>query len=194
MWGCGGKWMEDAVREFHVAMRQPAPYVEGRGPVLDLKGVRRELRAKLILEEALEVIDALGYDVAVSRSADMAAPRKLTMGVLQLVRMRAPDWPEVVDGLCDLLYVTFGFGVEMGISLGPFFGEVHRSNMKKAGGPVRADGKVLKPEGWEPPRIAMLWARVCERAKVCWECGAPLPYGGHVATKLCDACLEPEDP
>lgn len=25
----------------------------------------------------------------------------------------------------------------------------------------------------------------------CQECGADLPYGGHVATPLCDACLDP---
>jgi len=29
----------------------------------------------------------------------------------------------------------------------------HASNMAKEGGKTRADGKVLKPEGWRPPDI-----------------------------------------
>jgi predicted HAD superfamily Cof-like phosphohydrolase len=41
----------------------------------------------------------------------------------------------------------------LGIDLRPFFREVHRANMQKLTGPKRADGKQLKPEGWQPPRI-----------------------------------------
>jgi predicted HAD superfamily Cof-like phosphohydrolase len=33
---------------------------------------------------------------------------------------------------------------------------VQRCNMLKSTGPVRSDGKRLKPEGWEPPRIREL--------------------------------------
>jgi hypothetical protein len=40
------------------------------------------------------------------------------------------------------------------VDLEPFFAEVHRTNMAKVGGPVRPDGKKLKPEGWQPPDIA----------------------------------------
>ncbi len=35
-----------------------------------------------------------------------------------------------------------------------FWDEVHRSNMAKVGGPIRGDGKRLKPEGWTPPDVA----------------------------------------
>lgn len=28
-----------------------------------------------------------------------------------------------------------------------------------------------------------------QRRTGCVECGGPLPYGGHVSTPLCDACL-----
>lgn len=66
------------------------------------------------------------------------------------------DIVEMVDALCDLLYVTYGAGVSLGVDLEPFFAEVHRSNMTKRGGVLRADGKQLKPESWEPPRIAEL--------------------------------------
>jgi predicted HAD superfamily Cof-like phosphohydrolase len=33
------------------------------------------------------------------------------------------------------------------------FGEVHRANMRKLDGPRRADGKLLKPPGWQPADV-----------------------------------------
>lgn len=87
---------------------------------------RPELRVKLITEEAKETTDAI----------------------------EAGDLVGVADGICDLLYVAIGTAVEFGIDLEPFFDEVHRANMTKKGGAVRSDGKTLKPDGWQPPRIA----------------------------------------
>lgn len=144
-------WMQDRVRDFHVALGQPAP--DG----LDLDGFRAELRARLIMEEAIETVNALGFTVEVSSRYGVAQ--------VGLTQSTAPDWPEVVDGLCDVAYVTLGAAVEAGFSLAPFFHEVHRSNMTKIGGPVReSDGKVLKPDSFEPPRIAYLWDRLVARA------------------------------
>lgn len=84
-----------------------------------------EFRADLIEEEAKETVDSL----------------------------RAGNIIEAIDGMCDLLYVVFGTAVTMGIDLQRFFDEVHRTNMLKEGGGKRLDGKVLKPAGWEGPRI-----------------------------------------
>lgn len=150
-------WMQDRVKEFHLATNSPAP------ESIDLGSVRIELRAKLIIEEAIETVEAMGYRVSVR-------PVRTTRGVAteaSLIRVRMvgggykkPNWPEVIDGLCDLVYVTLGTAVEAGINLNPFFREVHRSNMLKIGGPVRADGKALKPEGWEPPRIDLILDRL----------------------------------
>lgn len=58
-----------------------------------------------------------------------------------------------IDALADLKYVVEGAAVTFGIDLEPFFDEVHRSNMTKVGGPVRADGKILKPDTYEPPQL-----------------------------------------
>ncbi len=66
------------------------------------------------------------------------------------------DLVEVADALADLLYVVYGTAVSFGIDIRPIFEEVHRSNVAKAGGAKREDGKVLKPDGWQPPRIAPL--------------------------------------
>ncbi len=70
------------------------------------------------------------------------------------------DRVAMIDALCDLLYVTLGAAVEMGVELDPFFREVHRANMEKFGGEIRPDGKQLKPSGWLPPDIAGVYRRL----------------------------------
>jgi predicted HAD superfamily Cof-like phosphohydrolase len=72
--------------------------------------------------------------------------------------MTKDDLVEIADGLADLIYVALGTAIEYGIDMEPVFREVHRSNMAKLPGNMRADGKVTKPEGWEPPRIAEILA------------------------------------
>jgi len=86
---------------------------------------RPDLRARLIEEEARETVSAI-------RNHDMIG---------------------AIDGMCDLLVVTYGTADEFGIYLPEFWAEVHSTNMAKAGGPIREDGKALKPEGWQPPNI-----------------------------------------
>jgi predicted HAD superfamily Cof-like phosphohydrolase len=70
-----------------------------------------------------------------------------------LKAIREGNLKEAIDGICDTIYVLLGTAVAFGVPLAPFFREVHRSNMEKLDGPVRADGKKLKPEGWKPPDI-----------------------------------------
>lgn len=86
---------------------------------------RRKLRAKLIREESGETVKAI----------------------------KERDLIEAIDGMIDTLFVIYGTAVEWGIDLEPFWDEVQRTNMAKAGGPMRKDGKQLKPEGWQPPDI-----------------------------------------
>ena len=50
--------------------------------------------------------------------------------------------------LVDLLYVTYGALLALGVDPDAAFAEVHRVNMHKVTGPRRADGKQLKPQGW----------------------------------------------
>ena len=92
---------------------------------LDEGNFPAELRIRLIEEEASEFAEAA----------------------------RAGDVIGTIDALCDLLYVTYGAAVSLGIDIEPFFEEVHRSNMAKRGGSRRADGKWLKPAGWQPPAL-----------------------------------------
>jgi predicted HAD superfamily Cof-like phosphohydrolase len=73
------------------------------------------------------------------------------------------DLVKMVDALADLLYVVYGSAVSLGVEIGPVFQEVHAANMAKVGGPVREDGKRLKPPGWRPPDVAGVIARLYGR-------------------------------
>lgn len=84
----------------------------------------RMRRARLIVSEAAEFLEA----------ADQS------------------NFVEMVDALADILVVTYGTAVEMGVDLEPVFAEVHRSNMSKNGG-RDAGGKVLKGPAFSPPDI-----------------------------------------
>jgi predicted HAD superfamily Cof-like phosphohydrolase len=66
------------------------------------------------------------------------------------------DLPEMADGVVDLIYVLIGRAVSYGIDLRPVWDAVHTANMAKAGGPIREDGKRLKPPGWKPPDVARI--------------------------------------
>lgn len=113
------------VRAFHVAFSAPVAAT----PTLRARTTDR-LRLDLILEELCELETALDEE----------------------------DLIEVADALADLTYVVYGAALTYGIDLDRVIAEVHRSNMTKLGAdgrPVmRADGKVLKGPGYEPPRIA----------------------------------------
>lgn len=76
------------------------------------------------------------------------------------------DLPAVADGLADLIYVLLGTALSYGIPLDRVWAEVQRANMAKVrDGAVLRDlgGKILKPEGWEPPAIA----KIIEEAQGC---------------------------
>ncbi|MDL2342904.1 hypothetical protein QOL99_01945 [Deinococcus sp. MIMF12] len=65
----------------------------------------------------------------------------------------AGDLTPLAHELADLLYVTYGAFTVLGIDADAVFAEVHRANMAKLGGPRREDGKLLKPEGWQPADV-----------------------------------------
>lgn len=133
--------------EFHRAMSVPilpTPQV----PADD----RVRLRAKLIVEECFEFLEAIvADDIGVQLVLDECR-RDLNI-LIQEARVFV-SLPEAADALADIAYVVEGANLEFGIDSGPVLDEVHRANMAKAGGPRRSDGKVMKPTGWTPPDIA----------------------------------------
>lgn len=114
-----------------------------------------ELRAKLIMEEAVETVAALGFratGIIEKNIADGGTWWEQAEDVALFVKHYDEyNHLDYIDGLCDLLYVTIGGAVDLNINIQPHFNEVHRANMAKLKGPKREDGKQLKPEGWQPP-------------------------------------------
>ena len=80
------------------------------------------------------------------------------------------DLVEVADALTDIVYVTVGTALTLGINFQACWDEVHRSNMSKQR--AQADGSdskrgsgfdVVKPPGWTPPNIErVMWTPIAE--------------------------------
>ncbi|AFD24278.1 hypothetical protein DGo_CA0351 [Deinococcus gobiensis I-0] len=73
------------------------------------------------------------------------------------------DLTPLAHELTDLLYVTYGALDLLGIDADAVLAEVHRANLSKASGPRRADGKQLKPEGWQPADVRGVIAELGRR-------------------------------
>lgn len=108
----------------------------------------RMLRAKLVLEEALEFVRAQGLGIA-NYSHDVNTDSiRLYESVI-----REPNIVAAADALADLLYVVYGAAVSWGVKIDPVFMAVHFANMRKfgPGSYQREDGKWMKPPDWFPP-------------------------------------------
>lgn len=70
--------------------------------------------------------------------------------------MKSGDLTAIADGICDLLYVTYGTAIEAGLDIKPLFEEVQRSNMTKVRGSLNEFGKWIKPETYDPPHLETL--------------------------------------
>jgi predicted HAD superfamily Cof-like phosphohydrolase len=129
-----------AVTEFHRLYNLPVGDWANPAP---LDAARTDLRLDLIEEECEEVVTAA---VRYSYSGSECVP--------------ADDLPALAKELADLIYVTVGYAVELGIDINAVFQEVHFSNMSKLddnGLPVlREDGKVEKGPNYYSPDIASI--------------------------------------
>jgi len=106
------------------------------------------LRAKLILEEALEVIEELGYDAVFTRDHNFELS----------AHGRDTSYENLAKELADLKVVTYGTDEVFDIPAYPVFNEVMRSNFSKfdpkTGEPeYRFDGKILKGVAYKAPDI-----------------------------------------
>ncbi|PTA66575.1 hypothetical protein [Deinococcus arcticus] len=127
------------LREFHLALGEAAP----TQPVVPSRALLA-LRRTLIAEEAAEVEGEWAALDARLQAGEALAPSDLAL---------------LAHELADLLYVTYGALDRLGIDADAVFAEVHRANMAKLSGPRRADGKLLKPPGWQPANVRGVLAR-----------------------------------
>ncbi len=145
------------VREFHTAFGVP---VNDGAPSAALPKDRLHLRYRLVAEEFAELTEAvLGARARAVVEQAMAEVTDLTTD--------DADLTAIADATGDLRYVLHGMELECGIPGEDVFAAIHASNMAKLGPdgtPLRrADGKVLKPEGWTPPDVAGILARRAAR-------------------------------
>jgi predicted HAD superfamily Cof-like phosphohydrolase len=136
----------------------------GEWPYVIPKEARKELRIDLMIEELNELIAAIEENDVVG----------------------------VADGCADLIVVTLGTAIEYGFDFDSVWREVHRSNMAKVGGPQRADGKQLKPEGWRPPDIEFIVAKGMTCSSGCGDLGWTLRGHGRITHR--HACPTRTDP
>lgn len=87
----------------------------------------RKLRAKLILEEALETIEGLGFVLSDAYDSAKYVIDNTREGQL----LFAADITLIADGIADSLVVQLGTAVACGIDIKPIFDEVMRSNWSK---------------------------------------------------------------
>lgn len=78
------------------------------------------------------------------------------------VALAAGDEVESFDAILDIIVVCIGYGLSRGWPMVDGWQEVMKSNLDKIGpdGFVkrRADGKILKPEGWQAPHLSRVLA------------------------------------
>jgi predicted HAD superfamily Cof-like phosphohydrolase len=140
--------LREQVIEFHKAMEMLGTGNVGPKIIAD---DRVRLRASLIAEEFLETMASMFE----ANTLHFVAVRKVGEALMNIIK-QAPvriDMVALADGMADLDYVVEGTRLEFGIDGAPIAAEVHRANMAKVGGPIREDGKRLKPAGWTPPDI-----------------------------------------
>lgn len=107
------------VTEFHKKLGFPAPATPNDH--LNEAGGVLNFRIRLIEEETAELIAA--------------------------IRLR--DLSAIAAEAVDVIYVTIGLLVTLGLPFLPFWRAIHKANMKKRWNPTR--GKALKPDGWKKP-------------------------------------------
>ena len=115
----------------------------------------RRLRARLILEEALETVAALGCSVTCGVHELTASGVK--SGDISIIAASEGSLVDVLDGLADLSVVSMGTVVAYGFNEDEWEGvlaAVDTANLRKFTGDAHADpgsGKWIKPTGFVGP-------------------------------------------
>lgn len=125
-------------------------------PVVPSEEVRW-LRARLILEEAFETVEALGFKASAKDWSYQPSLRSASFGGHQLSFEDAiPDLEEIIDGCCDIKVVTTGTLSACGVPDEAVQAEVDSANLRKfaPGSYKREDGKWIKPPDFKHPDIA----------------------------------------
>lgn len=123
------------VRDFHRACGLP----DNDRPTLPTRDEVR-LRERLIREEVDDELAGALYVLG-----DESEPEEGRWAAMTAA----------ADAIADSIYVLLGTAATFGLPMAEIWKRVHESNMAKVKDGVRrrADGKILKPEGWQPPDV-----------------------------------------
>jgi predicted HAD superfamily Cof-like phosphohydrolase len=110
----------------------------------------RMLRARLLLEEVNELIEAMGLSCTYGEHSEV-----INLEKVKFIEDKPVDLAEVADGIADIKVISDGTAIAFGIDMEPVDLEVYESNMSKfgPGGYMREDGKWMKPPTWKAPNI-----------------------------------------
>ena len=112
----------------------------------------RLLRARLIMEECLETVEALGIQVLINGYSE----EPVSMASLNFKETSTGDIVAVMDGIADINVVANGTAIAYGVNIEPIQDLVDKSNLDKFRGDAHRNeaGKWIKPSDWEAPNIA----------------------------------------
>ena len=149
------------LREFHRRVNEPA-HDSPTEPARD----HAELRARLVLEEALELVAALGVGIQMYD----ANGYPVDAGSISVDKIMPVNFVRAVDAMRDLEYVIHGTDLVLGTSAAAedTFEEVHRSNMGKEAG-VGDGAKAIKPADWRPPELKEILRRTFPKHRILFE-------------------------
>lgn len=129
---------------------------------LDLRTAEKllNLRQTLIDEEVLELKEAM-FDLLFTIKSARSNHRSLAKHLMVSSSDAVLEWHEakvdLADALGDILVVTIGTALALGIDIEEVMRRIHKSNMSKLdkdGKPLyRKDGKVMKGENYIPPYL-----------------------------------------
>jgi len=122
------------------------------------------------MEKALNLVkefhETFGISISEKPELPVGSVRKLQMDLLKeeykeyLDAEVSGDILRIADELADLIYMALGTAIRYGIPMDKVFEAVHKNNMTKLdsdGNPVvNENGKVIKPEGFEPVDLSWL--------------------------------------
>lgn len=160
----------NCVKDFHAKMDEKTQEV-----VQPYSAEEAGHRAEFKIEELVEFLYSTAGNEAEFKELIVGLHQALDRAVDKVAQKGLSKDPLVgqVDALVDLLYLTYGTFVLMGVDPAPLFDIVHQSNMGK----IFPDGKahfdprthkILKPDNWEAdyapePALKREMARQLER-------------------------------
>ena len=116
----------------------------------------RLFRAKLLMEEVLETLNAMGVSVSALNISRNLSMENLSFNVPRDDQEIKVDLLGVIDGCCDVNYVSVGILTSFGVPDAIHQSVVDLANMKKFPNqtmPEIKNGKYQKPPGWKDPRV-----------------------------------------